>query len=79
MLFRFFFLHYSARNFAANTLSTILGFTCAPRRWMAASASRRARWAAMPYTGAWGLCRRPAAATARKSVSRAAAPALSFS
>ena len=69
MLFRFFFLHYSARNFAANTLSTILGFTCAPRRWMAASASRRARW----------LCRRPAAATARKSVSRAAAPALSFS
>ena len=42
-------------------------------------AGSTARWAAMPCTGAWGHCRRPAAATARKSVSRAAAPALSFS
>ena len=67
------------RSFAANTESTTLGFTCAPSRCKAASARRTACRACVPCTGARGLLRRPAAATARKSVSRAAAAALSFS
>ena len=53
--------YQNVRNFIASTLKVILGFTCAPSRWIAASAAARALRAASPCTGARGLPRSPAA------------------
>ena len=74
-----FLIFQSVRNFAASTDSVILGLTCVDRCQMAVSANPRALRAVSPCTGECLLPCTPAAAAARKSASRAVAPALSFS